>query len=1151
MGNGCGLGSPAKGRVRVGSMLGRSIAALALVAASLSLFLLASRHSSQSSSLAQKADAASSSPLPFIPAALRATPALATRSSKVDAQSILGQLPMVFEPNQGQATGNVKFLARGAGYGIFLDGSGAVLSLKSSTQESSGEHALRMKLAGANLSAAASGIEPLPGHSNYLIGNDPQKWHSGIPQYAAVRYASVYPGIDLVFYGNQGHLEYDFHVAPHANAAQAELQFEGASRLQLSEGDLVLTEPEQGSLRLRAPQIYQRDGERKQPVAGRFVLRAGNRVGFEIGAYDHNRELVIDPILEFSTYFGGSGAVTSPAVAVDAGGNIYVFGSTTSATGFPVGTTIPTTIGSAGNVFVAKITPAGPVLDYLTFLGGSGTDTAVGIGVDTRNFAYIVGNTTSPDFPTTSTGYQSGATAAAFKGSPCSGITCSSVFVSLLNASGAAPLAYSTYLGGNGNDVATGMTIDLNGDAFVTGTTTSTNAPATGIAFPATLLPVPFQITPLASPQFFVTKVNTALPSTSGIAYSTYFGGGTPAGATAGGGGIAVDPSGNIYFSGTTNFYNSGLGPYGDSTQAGTDFPILNSYQPCLDTPPPLVLPNPNPCTAPTTTPFPTDAFVAKIDPNAQAGAQLQFSTYLGGTVNDSSTAITVDSGAANIYLTGTTNSPDFVLPTGTAAYQPCLNEGLTVTTLPCPTTNANTDAYVARMSNPTVSTTGTPNDVALTYFTYLGGSGNDTGTAIAVLDTLSTSLDDVVVTGATSSTNFPVTATCPVTPCVIQSTLNGAQNAFYAQVNTTTVTGGQTGGSYVTYFGGNNTDTGTGVAVDTSQNVYLVGQTTSTNLQLAAPFAGAGGSSLNGTQDAFVVKWGTATGLCASCVPPIVSPAEIVSAGNQVTITYTIANQGPDPATNVNVVGTISQPATFNSATAASGTCATPSGNSATCLIPSLQAGSTATVVFVVTPLQQGNYQAVATVSSSNNTSTSSSQTATFTAGGYTMTMNPSAQIVVAGLPATYTVTVSPTASVFGSLVSLSCSSLPTGATCHFSTTSLQLNGPQSSTLNITTTPEPVPTAAIRPHGGGLYAIWLMVPGVALWGIGGKRRKRWFIFIGMLLLFGLMFLQPACSHTTPQPTVSGTPAGTYPLTVTATSGSFTESVPFSLTVTP
>jgi uncharacterized repeat protein (TIGR01451 family) len=1084
--------------------------------------------------------------------------------SSPDARAILGQLPLIFEPNQGQADPRVRFLARGAGYSLFLDATGAMLAMQTAHASAGrSEQFVGMKLVGANPAAATAGTDPLPGKSNYILGNNPRQWHTGIPQFSGARYQSVYPGIDLVFYGNQGRLEYDFRVAPGADPSQAELQFDGATKLELSGGDLVLTGKDDGGLRLEAPHVYQRDGDRQKPVAGRFVLRAANRVGFEIGPYDRGRELIIDPVLDFSTYFGGSGTETSPSVAVNGNGNIYLAGTTQAspASSFPdASAVIPTLIGplslttsSPPHIFIAEINPSQPpsVL-YETFIGGTGSDTSVGLSVDSAGNAYLVGNTTSTDFPTLGLPYQ---TAPETKGPQCASITCTSVFVSVLNALGSA-LTYSSYLSGNGNDQASGMAIDLSADVFITGTTTSNDTPSSTDAFPATLSPEPYQSASKASVQFFVTKLDTNIPSVGGIAYSTYFGGSTPAPAVAtlspqAGGGIAVDSTGNIYFDGTTNFYNSGTGAYGNSGQT-EDFPILNAYQPCLDTPPPLVLPISIPCTAPAT-PYPTDAFVAKLNPNAAqtGGTQLLFSTYLGGSGQDTGTAIAIDSGAANIYLTGSTNSPNFEIPVGSAPYDSCLNNANPPgSTAACTTANTtDTDAYVARMSNPTLSTTGTPNDVALNYFSYLGGAENDSGLAIAVLDASNTSLGDAVITGATSSTNFPVTS------FPIQSTLapGATQNAFFAQIDTETTTG-QTGvGSYVTYFGGNGVDRGTSITVDPNLNSYFAGDTTSTNLVTFNPLQPT--LAPGATRNAFLVKLGTATDLCIGCIAPVISPLGTVGAGNQVTTTFAVANEGPDPATNVVVTGAVTSGATFISGTAGSGTCSTPTNNAVSCLIQTLQSGATSTVVFIVTPNSSGQYSVIATVSSANNTSTNNTATASFTASDYSVFVAPAAVTVSAGQIAQYGVEVNPIGA-FGANVSLACSALPSGASCNFTNSTVNLaNGPQSTTLNLNTTAQPIAAASSGGWRRPLYALWLMVPGMTLlgWRVGGGKGKK-IRRLGLLLLalfFALVLLQPSCSSSkTPVP-VSGTPSGSYFMTVTATSGSFSKSVPFQLTVTP
>jgi hypothetical protein len=1064
-------------------------------------------------------------------------------NDKLDARSLLGQLPLMFEPNQGQADAGVKFLARGAGYNLFLDATGATLGMRAApdSRPRQSEHIVRMKLLGANRAAAMKGTGLLPGKSNYFVGNDPHQWHSDIPQFAEVHYDKVYPGIDLVFYGKQGHLEYDFRVAPGADPAQAELQFEGATKAEMSGGDLILTGVDDGGLRLRAPQIYQTEGDRRQPVAGRFVLRANNRVGFEIGPYDRSRELVIDPVLQFSTYFGGGGSETSPSVAVNGDGNVYMVGTTTSSSGFPT-TLTPTQIGPGANIFVAKIAPSQPAaVIYLTFLGGSATDSSVGLAVDGGGNAYIAGNTASTNFPTAGVPYQTGPSKTQCTVSP----TCTSVFVSALNPQGSR-LNYSTYLSGNGNDQASGMTIDSNRDVFVTGVTSSTDTPSQTDEFPASNLPVPYQTSSKASLQFFVTEVNTNAPGTASVPYSTYFGGGPVTGGTVAiGGGIAVDPTGNIYFSGTTNFYNSGLGQFGNSNQT-TDFPILNSYQPCLDTPPPTVLSNPNPCTAPGGSPYPNDAFVAKLNPNnAQTGIfQLIFSTYLGGTAADSSTGIALDSGAANIYVTGTTNSSDFILPTGITPFQSCLDTP-PPTLPPCPSiTSGATDAYVARMTNPTAVTTGTPLNVALTYFSYLGGSGNETGNAIAVDTSPGDTANDAFITGATNSTNFPVTSGA------IQSTLNGAQNAFFAHIDTTTVTGQNGIGSYSTYFGGNGTDRGTGIAVDpVTLNTFFAGDTTSTNLQTQAALQ----TTLNGASDAFVAELVPAPDVT---VAPTVTTTQAVSAGNQLTEAFTVTNLGPDLATGIYVNGAVSSTdVVFNSATAGSGSCSGVVSNAVVCTIPTLQVGSTSTVSFIVTASRTGAYEATASVFKINNTNTNLTANTTFTAGGFSMSITPSSQSVLAGQTAQYMVQLSPQGP-FGANVSLTCSGVPAGTACNFSSNTVTFAGGTSSAsaaLNLTTTPQPVTAASAGTWRSPMYALWLVLPGMALLGLGGGKRfsSRWLGLFVLPMLLGLLLLLPSCSSGKTLPQVSGTPSGTYSMTVTATSGTFSQTVPFQVTVSP
>ncbi len=1087
-----------------------------------------------------------------------AMPGDATHVAQSQARSLFAGLPLMFEPNQGQANldptdRRVKFVARGFGYSVILGSEGAILNLTSQSLPSPKHEAvrnarvgsLRMQLAGSNPNASVTATDLLPSKSNYILGNDPAKWRHNVPQFARVQYEDVYPGINLVFYGNQGRLEYDFQVAPGSDPAQAELEFDGA-KLELNNGALIM-QGEGGSVRLDAPRVYQEIAGQKQPVEGSFVLRAANHVGFAIGPYDHSRQLVIDPVLSFSTYFGGSGDEHATSVAVDGSGNIYLAGSTTSPN-LPAAGVYQTTLKGTQNAYIAKITPPvgsnPPLLDYVTYLGGDGTDTPVGIAVDGAGDPFVAGTTSSTNFPTTLTAYQT---------APESGSAGTQhAFVTALDPT-AASLLYSSYLSGNGDDIASGMTIDSKGYIYVTGTTTSSDTASPSVQFPASTLPqaLSYQDIPRASKQFFVTKVNTNAPRTGSIAYSTYFGGGnfaTPD-PIAVGGGIAVDTNQNVYFSGTTNFTFTGC--QGCQT---TDFPILNAFQPCLDEPPPTVIVNPPTCSNATSTAN-SDAFVAKLNPNAAQGSQLQWSTYLGGSETDSGTGVALDSGAANVYLTGTTNSPAVTAVSTFAAYQRCLDSPNVVAGATCPTiaSPAPNDAFVARFTNPATSTTIT--NMSLTYFSYLGGSGDEAGLAITV-----DSANGALVTGWTQSTDFPVFPN----PNAIQSQLNGAQDSFVARLNTAAVVGQTTTASWANYFGGSGIDEGTGITLDSNQTIYLAGDTNSTDLHLSKALAQD--QTNNGGYDAFATQLGTAASLSISGTLTLGTNQTYISAGNQATFTYTLTNNGPDLANNITVTDNIGSaitivPLTFVSANTTSGSCSPGSATAnVTCNIQSLQSGSTATVTIVLTPTATSSGNAATfnggTVSASAQNGITSPQIfVSAQMSDFSITASPSSVTVpIAGDTATYQVQLFPHP-IYGTNIQLTVSGLPTGAAFSFTTNPVTLsgNGPGATTLNITTTARPVVTpAASLASARHFYAIWLSVPGLALLGLGvgsDRRRRR---IAGMLLLcalFALLLLQPACSHTATQPPVSGTPAGTYPITIAATAGSDTKNFPITLTV--
>ena len=259
-----------------------------------------------------------------------------------------GRLPLAFEVNRGQTDKRVRFLARGSGYGVFLTGQEAILALHASPARNSPTlrnrlhqpsppktDVVQMQLLGADPSAEPHGAEQLSGTVNYFRGNDPSRWQSGVPTFAKVQFTGVYPGVDLVYYGNQGQLEYDFVVAPNANPKNIRLHFAGADKLQLAPAGDLAVRAKNGRIVFHRPTVYQEEDGRRHPVDGRFKLLADNSVGFALGDYDHDRALVIDPVLVYSTYLGGTRQDQAVAIAVDGSGFAYVAGTTESAD-FPV-----------------------------------------------------------------------------------------------------------------------------------------------------------------------------------------------------------------------------------------------------------------------------------------------------------------------------------------------------------------------------------------------------------------------------------------------------------------------------------------------------------------------------------------------------------------------------------------------------------------------------------------------------------------------------------------------------------------------------------------------------------------------------------------------------------------------------------------------
>jgi hypothetical protein len=1034
-----------------------------------------------------------------------------TPPNQAQVLSAFGKLPINFEPNQGQADGRVKFLAHGAGYGLYLAPKAALLSFPKRAKGAHGEAAIEMQLAGANENSHLFGTDRQSAYSNYFIGNDPTRWLHKIPQFGRVRYHDIYPGIDLAFYGKQGRLEYDFDVNSGADPRNIELDFKGANNVTIAaNGDLVLS-LDGRELRFESPHVYQNSERGVQTIAGAFVLRGDHRAGFEIGSYDRSRTLVIDPVLAFSTYLGGSGdescsAVTGlafvphcPAIAVDSASQAYVAGVTTSpstsafsgATPFPVGP-----LGTA-NVFIARFNPissSANSLNYVTYLGGTATQYPAGVAVDSGFNVYVAGTTSSSDFPTTASAYQT---------APAS--TGTHVFVSKLDSSGQI-LQYSTYLSGSGTDLASALALDSLGRAYVIGITTSSDLQTT----PGALQPAP-----AAANQFFFSKVDPSLSGTNSRAYLTYIGGSTPSNGIVMGGAVAVDSSSNVYLAGGTNF---------------TDMPTLNAYQ--------------------TANQGGFDVWATRLNAPANNTQQFtpQFETYFGGTGDDIAYGIATDpSSTANTYITGSTTSTNIVtIPTNTVTG---------TTPFPRPS-GGGKDAFIAKFG--ALLTTGTNSGkVPLNYFTYLGGGGTDVGLAI-----VADSSQNARVTGWTDSGDFPATASNP-----IQGGLAGGKDAFYAQILTTGVSSATSG--LATYLGGSGNDIGTSLALDSALNTYLTGETSSGTFPTPAhppvdPPLPPNPSQPYGPSDAFVSQLGPSVVL--SMNTPAVNPTP-VGIGNQVKFTYSIFNNG-DPVSGA--VFTDSFAANSSSVTASStpGTCGSSSGTTLICnlgTIPSSTSTTTAAATVTVTvnvavpsstgvippqPAPIGN-SGTLTVTGSNFPPKTATGTATVNDFG--VTASPASANVLAGAGATYSVQVTPTGAGFPESVSLACGSgLPSGAACSFINNPIpnMSGGAQSRSFQITTTARVTTPASLFQQSGPTYAIWLPIFGVGLMGAGISRKRRMLLGAFIAALLGVALLQAGCgSSSSTTRTTTGTPAGTYTVTINATSGSATRTTTVQLTV--
>lgn len=704
------------------------------------------------------------------PVAAAQAPALSA-AQRGRVQASLGALPLAFEANQGQSDPQVKYMARGNGYTVFLTANDTVFALQSSEQATTqvnGKHgfgevhpkplakkdvaaAIHMRLVGGNAQPQIAAGNQLPGVTNYYIGSDRSNWHTGVKQYAGVAYRDVYPGVNMAYHGEQRQLEFDFIVAPGANAAPINLGFSGARKIATDASGNLLLSSAAGDVVMHKPLAYQEENGKRQIVTAEFVQEGKTQVGLALGSYDHSRELVIDPALSYSTYLGGSGEDDAYGIAVDGSGSAYIAGATASIN-FPAHTGTVSTVGGF-DAFVTKLDATGSSVVFTTVIGGSSDDFAFGVAV-TSTAAYVIGNTSSTVFPSTvklgpaggtdvfvaglnsttgvatyvtrigGTGTDSGnAIAADSSGNAyIAGETHSTdfptvapaiegtapdtdnAFVAKLNSTGTA-LTYSTYLGGSLGDLATGIALDGSNNAYVTGITVSADFPTTTGSFQTAQAGT--------GDNGFVTEIKA---DGSAKIYSTYLGGNGTNDALA----IAVDSAGEAYVTGTTN---------------SSAFPAVNAAQ--------------------TSNAGGFDVFVTKLN---ATGTGLLFSTYYGGTLDEIATGIALDS-FGDAYVTGRTASSGY--PASGSPFQGTLS--------------GTSDAFVTELSN-----TG-----FVVYSSFLGGTGNEnsvggTTTNAAVGAVAVDSSSNAYLAGTTNSTtSFPLTS--PLACCGAYA--GGLADGFVAKV--------------------------------------------------------------------------------------------------------------------------------------------------------------------------------------------------------------------------------------------------------------------------------------------------------------------------------------------------------------------------------
>ena len=659
---------------------------------------------------------------------------------KSRALALLSSLPVTFEPNRGQADPSVEYLSRGPGYSLLLTQTGALISIQHALEPSSDQPAahrfslLQLEFVGGNRPSHLEGDALQTNRSNYFLGDRAGGQLTDVPNFARVRYPSVYPGTDLIFHGDPSRLEFDLNLAPGADPGRIRFRLNGADQLSIDPSGDLIAKIAATEFRLHRPVAFQPADGSDRPVRAEFVLSANHEVGFRIGNFDPTLSLTIDPVLSYASFLGGSGADTAYAIALDSQHNFYVSGETASSD-FPISGGVQGTSGGTNDAFVLKIKADGSGLAYSTFLGGSLIDASQALAVDSTGSAYVTGYTSSSNFPTMNP------LQPALAGDQ-------DIFVTKLSPDGAS-LVFSTYLGGAGLDTIAAIALDSSNNVVLAGTTKSTDFPAVNALQP-TLTGTS------GNSDAFVAKLKA---DGSALIFSTYFGGTGVDGAT----GVAVSSTGNIWVSGGTG---------------STDLPVVNALQSTFGG-------------GGVTNISPGDAFLTEFKPD---GSALLFSTFWGGSGQEQATTLSLDS-SDNVFLVGITSSTDF--PTH-SALQPQLasNGGFNAfitkfaadgSSAPFSTyfggsgsdlafgsaTDSSGNIFISgntsstnlpvvnaiQSSNLGGSTDGFVSEISangstLLFSTYLGGTGADGFNRIAV------DSSGVYVVGTTQSSDFPTMGT-------------------------------------------------------------------------------------------------------------------------------------------------------------------------------------------------------------------------------------------------------------------------------------------------------------------------------------------------------------------------------------------------------